>query len=118
MLKKYLKKFDYLCKNTYMKEIFKEVKGYNGKYQISNFGTLRSMNYNRTGLIMNLSYTRDKDGYNKTNLSNKGKLKSVRIHRLVAETFSDYSKDQIKKVSHIDGDILNNHLTNLKIILF
>ena len=50
-------------------------------------------------------------GYLVTDLYHKGKCKTSYIHRLVAEAFIDKTEDE---VNHIDGNKLNNHVSNLE----
>lgn len=54
-------------------------------------------------------------GYTSYRLSNKGKYKTVYIHRLVAEYFLD-DFHQLKEVHHIDENKLNNHVDNLQVV--
>ena len=58
-----------------MKEIWKDIKGYEGKYQISNKGNIRSLNYRRTGKTKILQPGKDKDGYLLIGLRKDGKKK-------------------------------------------
>lgn len=55
----------------------------------------------------------DKYGYLKCNLYFKGKYKTPTIHRLVALAFIP-NPDNKPQVNHIDGDKLNNHVSNLE----
>lgn len=58
-------------------EIFKEIEGYEGLYQVSNLGNVKSLNYNRTGKEKVLKPTKNKkDGYLIVNLCKEGKLKN------------------------------------------
>jgi len=64
-------------------EIWREIKGYEGLYQISNLGRIKNMIFNR----INEDYCKF-NGYRTTALTDKnGNLKNVSIHRLVAEIF-------------------------------
>lgn len=95
------------------KEIWKDVVGYEGLYQISNLGRVKSLNYNKTGKEKILKAGKDKDGYLIVGLSYKGELKSHRVHRLVAIAFVDgWFKDA--QVDHIDTNKQNNIYTNLR----
>lgn len=104
-----------------MNEIWKDIKGFEGFYQISNFGRVRSLDrwvehscnggWWQPGRIRKLGVTRG--GYLFVPLTANGVTRPKRINRLVAEAFiEDYSED--KEVHHIDGDITNNRADNLK----
>ena len=60
-----------------MEEIYKDIKDLEGKYQVSNFGNILSLNYRNTGRAELLKPREDKDGYYKVGLSKKGKKRLV-----------------------------------------
>jgi len=91
-----------------MEEIWKEIIGYEGFYEVSNSGRVRNLN---TGRILKL-YT-EKIGYISTAISLNGKVKSFRIHRLVAVAFIP-NPEKKKTVNHKDGNKLNNNDWNLE----
>ena len=81
-------------------------------YLISEYGDIYSKYYRRK-----LKASKDKDGYLKISLNTKdGKRKSFRIATLVTSTFIGKCPFDMKDptVNHIDGNILNNHYTNLE----
>ena len=88
-------------------EIWTSVKGYEDKYQISNYGNVYS-NVSRKLLKQTINQA----GYYQIGLSLKGKIKSSPVHRLVAEHFL-YNDENSKRVTHSDGNKLNNSHTNL-----
>lgn len=89
-----------------MQEIWKDIKGYEGLYQISNFGRVK-----RNGNILKPI---DSHGYKYVHLCNKNhERKNHAIHRLVALTFI-YNPSNLPQVNHIDGDKSNNLITNLE----
>ena len=102
-------------------EIWKDVKGYEGAYQVSSFGRVRSLDrkvpskYGRfrkvKGMILKLRT--DKDGYYKVNLKKNQKGKSSRVHRLVAEAFINNPENK-PQVNHINGVKSNNNILNLE----
>lgn len=98
-----------------MEEIWKDIPSYEGKYQISNFGNVKSLNYSRKNYSKLLKLKNHKDGYKIVGLSNgKGKGKSFfSVHRLVAQAFIP-NPDNKATVNHIDGNKANNHISNLE----
>ncbi len=102
-------------------EIWKDIPNYNGIYQISNLGNVRSYFNNRHGLSKTPKLIKQKvlkSGYLSIGLKNQNKHKTHHVHSLVAMTFLGHKPDGTNKlvVDHIDGDKLNNILTNLQII--
>lgn len=96
-----------------MQEIWKDIKGYEGLYQVSNLGRVKSLNYNHTKKEKILSLDHQKNGYLRVILQNKNKITRYRVHRLVAKTFIS-ENDNSLQVNHIDGNKQNNCVTNLE----
>lgn len=94
-----------------MQEIWKDIKGFENIYQISNFGNLKSLKKDKKGRI--LKNTNKKGDYFSVVLRNKSNVKHTRIHRLVAETFIP-NPNNYPFVNHIDGNKQNNHFKNLE----
>jgi hypothetical protein len=88
-------------------EIWKDIKGYEGVYQVSNLGRVK----NKQQLI--LSQSIDTNGYYKINLNKGGIRKTWGVHRLVAKAFIPNPENKYS-VDHIDRDKLNNNLSNLR----
>lgn len=95
-------------------EIWRDIAGYD-KYQVSNYGNVRSLDYNRTGRIKELKPYFTHDGYLMITLCKEGKRSKKRLHRLVAEAFLE-NPDNKPEVNHIDGDKTNNHIFNLEYV--
>lgn len=93
-------------------ERIKDVKGFEGRFMITDFGRLFSINGRCKG-IKELFTHIDSLGYHNTNLNMKPKKRHVRIHQLVGEHFVD-NPDNKPQLNHIDGDKLNNHYSNLE----
>lgn len=87
-------------------EVWKDVKGYEGLYQISNFGNVKRKN-------KILSKRIKKTGYYEVHLSKNSKSKLFTIHRLVAIAFIP-NPYNLPQVNHIDGNKLNNNKNNLE----
>lgn len=95
-------------------EEWKDVKGYEGKYQVSNLGNVRSLNYRNTGEIRILKPRKNKEGYFDVKLSDEHRgVKTYRVHRLVAEAFIPNPNNH-PCVNHIDETRDNNNLDNLE----
>lgn len=85
------------------------IKGY-PDYEISNFGDVCSNKFNKRKRLKQLINNR---GYYYVGLSNNKIRKTFYIHRLVANTFIPNSKNK-PEVNHLDGNKLNNQVTNLE----
>lgn len=93
-----------------MEEIWRDIKGYEGHYQISNCGNVKNI---VTGNI--ISKRINKAGYYRVSLYSYIEKKSItkEVHRLVAENFFD-NIQKGKEVNHKDGNKLNNNVNNLE----
>lgn len=89
-------------------EVWKDVQGYEGLYEISNKGRVKSVKLNS----IRKSHLSDR-GYQIITLRNKNHTKSVRIHRLVAIHFIPNPEGK-EQVNHIDFDPYNNCVDNLE----
>lgn len=95
-----------------MKEIWKDIEGYEGMYQVSNLGRVRSLKYRDKKNIHILKGGTDKRGYKLIGLYFKER-KTYKVHRLVAEAFIP-NPNNLPQVNHIDGNPSNNIITNLE----
>lgn len=91
-----------------MNEIWKPIKGYEGLYEVSNLGHVKSVKNN-----IILKSSKNHKGYPFVVLYRNGKSKNDRIHRLVAETFIPNHENK-PQVNHIDCDKSNNQVNNLE----
>lgn len=100
-----------------MKEIWKDIKGYENLYQVSTLGNVRSFkNYNGKGLVQvphNLKPQYGRHDYYTVHLTKNKNYKNALIHRLVAETFIE-NPNKLPQVNHIDGNKYNNSVDNLE----
>ena len=98
-------------------EIWKDIAEYEGFYQVSNRGNVRSVDrrglqgYGRRERMLKPGYT--SRGYLQVNLTKNGKSKTRTVHRLVAETFIPNPENSLQ-VSHIDKIKDNNNVENLE----
>lgn len=94
-------------------EKWKDIKGYEGLYQVSNFGNVKSLNYKRTNKEALLKLQTNTDGYKIINLRKDGKNKLYLVHRLVAMTFIP-NPNNYPIVNHKDENKENNSVDNLE----
>lgn len=103
------------------KEIWKAVDGYEGLYEVSSYGNVRSVDRmeslpngtvrRRNGCILKQKFA--SNGYLKCNLSKNTKEKTESVHRLVAQAFIP-NPNNLPEVNHKDEDKANNHVDNLE----
>ena len=110
-----------------MTEIWKDIKGYEGLYQVSNLGRCRSLDKDipcsslfsdkkslvRKGKILSDKRLSHVGGYIKHRLTKDKKTKQYYLHKLVAEAFIPNPENK-KYVDHIDTNRLNNQVNNLR----
>ena len=102
---------------TITQETWKDVKGYEGLYQVSSLGKVKRIRF----INKNTSRPQEKvikqklrkDGYLEVALYKKGKGKSIQVHRLVAQAFL-YNIDNKPAVNHKNGNKTDNKVTNLE----
>ena len=103
-----------------MQEIWKDIKNYEGIYQVSNLGRVRSLtrkvktfNGLRTTKGQLLKPLKTNRNYFRVDLKQNQKDKYISIHRLVAEAFIP-NPNNYPVINHIDGDTSNNKIDNLE----
>ena len=91
-------------------EIFKDIQGYEGLYQVSNYGRVKSLKRKKHRIIEG----RLCKGYPRVRLLNsKGDWHDILVHRLVCTTFIE-NPDNKPNVNHKDFNRSNNHMSNLE----
>ena len=107
---------------TTYKEVWADIKGYEGLYQISTFGNVKSLSRPVKHSNGGTKILREKmlkikvnstTGYKEVGLSRDGKQKFYLIHKLIAEAFID-NPHRLPVVNHIDGCKTNNDIFNLE----
>lgn len=96
-----------------MKEIWKDIPGFEGLYQVSNFGNVKSLNYARRKVPRYIKQTYTKDEYLKVDLHKSGHKKTIAVHRLVCEAFVSRVEGR-NEVNHINGNKEDNRAKNLE----
>lgn len=103
-----------------MQEIWKDIPNYEGYYQASNLGKIKSLYF--TSNYQHKKYYREKilkpkitkDKCSRVELWKDGKHKTYLTYRLVAATFLGDYLDSNMTVNHKDGNRLNNNINNLE----
>ena len=104
-------------------EIWKDIKGYEGLYQVSNLGRVKSVARTIDTTFKGKPIKRQVYekilktaiycyGYKYVCLSKDCKIKKCKVHRLVAETFLE-NTNNYPVINHKDGNKLNNNVNNI-----
>lgn len=102
-------------------EIFLPIPNYEGVYEVSNHGRVKSLSrvvsHPRWGEMKKkekmLTCVKGATGYMVVGLCKHGKMKTIKVHRLVCESFILKIEGKTQ-VNHIDGNKVNNHISNLE----
>lgn len=96
-----------------MEEIWKDIDGYEGKYQVSSLGRIKSASWHNGATERLLKLRLDRRGYPTCFLYKDGQRKQLSVHRVVANTFipNPHNKPQ---VNHINGEKSDNRVKNLE----
>jgi hypothetical protein len=104
--------------------MWRDIPGYEGIYQINESSTIKSLSRQskRGKYIVTLKekylITHDNgNGYLVISLSKNSKVKTHKVHQLMAITFLDYNKQNKLVIDHIDNNSKNNSLYNLRVVL-
>lgn len=102
------------------REIWKDIKGYEGLYVISSLGVIKSLSrivkmprFKSFRKGRTIKQFESKNGYLRVTLSKDKDIKNFLVHRLVLTTFNDCENKNMQ-VNHINGNKLNNSLENLE----
>ena len=108
---------------NFMNEIWKDIPEYEGLYQVSNIGRVKSLPKkinNRHSFYISKEklrkHTVNKHGYISIGLCKNGKYKQFRVHQLVAMAFLNHRLGGKLVVDHINEDKLDNRVENLQMI--
>ena len=101
-----------------MLEVWKDIPNYEGLYQISNLGNVKSLcfgarNIRKSNIVKLLHQSPNNLGYHKVQLYKDGKSKMFYVHRLVALSFIP-NPDNKPQINHKDGNKDNNTVDNLE----
>lgn len=96
-----------------MIEEWKDIKGYESLYQVSNLGRIKSLNYNHTKKEKIMSLENNKSGYLRVALHLRKKQRHYLVHRLVAEAFIP-NPNNYACINHKDENKQNNNIDNLE----
>jgi len=107
-----------------MQELWKDIKGFEGIYQVSNFGRIKSLRRIVAGRWGNqqisekiMSLVNGTKNYKLVNLALNRKKKVCKVHQLVWDAFGDRPRDGLRlQVDHIDHNKANNRIDNLQLL--
>lgn len=98
-----------------MQEVYKPIKGYEGLYEVSNLGNVKSLSKirGRAFTAERLLKPRIVNGYVMVTLCKESKRFNASVHRLIAEAFIPNPENK-ETINHIDGNKQNNSIDNLE----
>ena len=96
-----------------MEEVWKDIKGFEGLYMVSNIGNVKRLKNEKAFLEKLIGRSVDRYGYVKRVLCKQGKLKNFTEHRLVATAFIENPENK-STINHINGIKTDNRVENLE----
>lgn len=96
-----------------MEEIWKDIEGYEGLYQVSNLGRVKSLGNNKNRKEKIIKQIKKKDGYLYLKCSKNGESKTFSVHRLVAQAFIP-NPNNLPEIDHINTVPTDNRIENLR----
>lgn len=96
-----------------MEEIWKDIPGFEGLYQVSNLGSVKSIYYSKSKILKPIKSSND---YYFINIYKNKKVKQELIHRLVYYAFNNILSNKQYVIDHIDNDKNNNCINNLQLV--
>lgn len=99
--------------NSGFKEIWKFIDGYNDRYQVSNLGRIKSLNWHNEGYERLMVPQKDKKGYLRVILCKDKKGHPNKVHRLVAKAFI-LNPENLPQVNHKNENKEDNRVSNLE----
>lgn len=100
-----------MTNNQNTTEVWKAIPGWEGHYEASTHGRVRSVKRPNSPYIMQA--WEDKDGYLEVTLKDRSRRRQVKTHILILETFKRFKRDG-EETRHLDGSKKNNHISNLE----
>ena len=97
--------------NNIENEEWRDIDGYDGMYQVSDIGRVRSLKY---GKVRVLKPQKDNGGYLFVNLYRDRKMKHFLVHRLVAQAFIQNDDETKTQINHINEVKSENRVSNLE----
>lgn len=94
-------------------EVWKDIEGFEGRYQVSDCGNVKSLSFRNQKISKNLAQKTNNQGYKIVQLCKRKRNMPFLVHRLVAMAFVD-NPNNYPIVNHKDENPLNNHVDNLE----
>lgn len=96
-----------------MEEVWRPVKGFENKLEVSNLGNVANINYRSRGERRIVPQSLEVKGYHKISVCINGRPRTFKVHRLVAQVFIP-NPHGYKEINHKDENKANNAVDNLE----